>query len=86
MQGLPFQPWAVGFTSHTFASPSRTIALVYKPKKGFLLTSNGVDLCELLSWLGLGYELPTCIGWASKFYLGTHVPWVPDLMLKFPKD
>ncbi len=39
--------------------------------KGFLLTSNSVDLCELLRWLSLGYELPTCIGWASK------VTWVP---------
>ncbi len=32
MQGLPFQPWAVGSTSHTLASPSRTSALIYKPK------------------------------------------------------
>ncbi len=39
--------------------------------KGFLPTSNNVDLCELLRWLSLGYELPTCIRWASKF------TWVP---------
>jgi len=32
MLGLPFQPWAVGSTSYTWASPSTTIALVYEPK------------------------------------------------------
>jgi len=32
MLGLPFQPWAIGSTSCTWASPSTTIALVYKPK------------------------------------------------------
>jgi hypothetical protein len=32
MLGLPFQPWAVGSTSYTWASPPTTIALVYKPK------------------------------------------------------
>ncbi len=32
MLGLPFQPWAVGSTSCTRASPSTTIALVYNPK------------------------------------------------------
>jgi hypothetical protein len=55
---LPQQQWHL-YTSQRYERTTRG--------KGFLLTSNNVDLCELLRWLNLGYELPTCFGWASNF-------------------